>query len=725
MHPWFVLFAFLVIGFSIYAPAIKGELVWDDHYLVGENPFFRSPVFAGEVFRHYLFFESFSTYYRPVQNLSYIADYWLWGNSPVGYHCTNVLFHALAAWLLFLLLRRLLPRLMENGRLASVVALVVSSAWLVHPVHNAAVAYISGRADSLAAAFALGAWLLWLKSRELRVPGVATVAATPPSQEGARGASPRLDGTDCLVLPPFGDEASPAHSATGRRRHISAVRTASLRLGVSIASGLLLLVALCSKEIALIWIALFVVHAFFDASTGQRVKIGAISGLAVVLAIYAMLHSLPDSRAAAPGSVAEPFASRVVLMFRALGDYCGLMLAPVRLMMERTLGPGGMYASRQTWWRNIGSEYLSILGVLVLLAAIWLCIRRGEARPLRRFGAAWFAIAFIPISNLIPLNAEVAEHWIYLASIGFLLLLAGAVAMLPERARRWSAMAAVCAIAAFAVRTSFRAADWADAETFARKTIANGGATPRMLAYLAQELGRQGRLGEQEQVYRKALALYPDYTTARINLGLSLQKQGRLDEARKLLDIGRAGAVVATVPRTWNAALNLAGQMHKEGRSTEALALLREWRPRHPDTWELPAYEASILRETQGPRAALSVVDEYARAHWWHFSSQIGLASLQRECGDFSAALATARRAQRLDIRGAAAFDEAARIEMALGRPADALESVAEAVARDPRNPDYLDLFSAVLRQLGRQSEALAVRRKAETLAAATGRKLL
>src|SRR5437870_11316415 len=43
------------------------------------------------------------------------------------------------------------------------------------------------------------------------------------------------------------------------------------------------------------------------------------------------------------------------------------------------------------------------------------------------------------------------------------------------------------------------------------------------------------------------------------------QKQGRVEEARKLLDIGRAAAVVANVPRTWNAALNLAGQMHKEG----------------------------------------------------------------------------------------------------------------------------------------------------------------
>ena len=43
-------------------------------------------------------------------------------------------------------------------------SLLVALVWTVHPVHNAAVAYISGRADSLAALFALSAWLLLLQA---------------------------------------------------------------------------------------------------------------------------------------------------------------------------------------------------------------------------------------------------------------------------------------------------------------------------------------------------------------------------------------------------------------------------------------------------------------------------------------------------------------------------------------------------------------------------------
>ena len=56
----------------------------------------------------------------------------------------------------------------ESERIREWCAFLVALIWLVHPAHNAAVAYISGRADSLAAVFALGAWLVWWKARDER-----------------------------------------------------------------------------------------------------------------------------------------------------------------------------------------------------------------------------------------------------------------------------------------------------------------------------------------------------------------------------------------------------------------------------------------------------------------------------------------------------------------------------------------------------------------------------
>jgi tetratricopeptide (TPR) repeat protein len=165
--------------------------------------------------------------------------------------------------------------------------------------------------------------------------------------------------------------------------------------------------------------------------------------------------------------------------------------------------------------------------------------------------------------------------------------------------------------------------------------------------------------------------------------------------------------------------LNAAGQLHKEGHTSEALELVREWKPLNPDTWELVGFEANVLHDTGGLRAALDAVAGYARAHWWHLPSQLGLASLQREAGDLDGALVTAKKAQCLDIRGSAAHYETAKCEASLGRWADALESIGIAVGRAPKNRAYLDFFAAILHQLGRNEEALSVRRKSESLAAA------
>ena len=53
-----------------------------------------------------------------------------------------------------------MDKAVRTGPLA---ALIISAIWMVHPVHSAAIDYISGRADSLAFLFAAAAWLLVLR----------------------------------------------------------------------------------------------------------------------------------------------------------------------------------------------------------------------------------------------------------------------------------------------------------------------------------------------------------------------------------------------------------------------------------------------------------------------------------------------------------------------------------------------------------------------------------
>ena len=156
------------IGFIIRLPAIQGQLIWDDIHLARDNPFIRSPLLALEAFRHYLFLDSFSAHYRPVQNLSYMLDYFFWNTDSAGFHLSNILLHVAAGLLLYRLLTHLFGKrggLWEShdsgsARVGALAAFVISGIWMVHPVHSAAIDYISGRADSLAFVFsaAHGCW---------------------------------------------------------------------------------------------------------------------------------------------------------------------------------------------------------------------------------------------------------------------------------------------------------------------------------------------------------------------------------------------------------------------------------------------------------------------------------------------------------------------------------------------------------------------------------------
>src|SRR5436190_6483346 len=66
------------LGFVVRLPALQGLPIWDDDYLLGENPFIKSPLLFVEGFRHYLFADSFSAHYRPLQNISLGIDYFFW-----------------------------------------------------------------------------------------------------------------------------------------------------------------------------------------------------------------------------------------------------------------------------------------------------------------------------------------------------------------------------------------------------------------------------------------------------------------------------------------------------------------------------------------------------------------------------------------------------------------------------------------------------------------------
>ncbi|MGZ5513319.1 MAG: hypothetical protein ACXWG7_08015, partial [Chthoniobacterales bacterium] len=150
---------------AAYAPVIRNGFVWDDTALVLRDPLIRSWRLIPEGFQHFLFTDATaSDFYRPIQRLTYALEYAAFGFHAAPYHVTSVLCHFLAVLALFFCARELLRSFQVEARVAEIASFIAALIWGIHPALTSAVAYISGRADSLAAAFGFAALLVGIRA---------------------------------------------------------------------------------------------------------------------------------------------------------------------------------------------------------------------------------------------------------------------------------------------------------------------------------------------------------------------------------------------------------------------------------------------------------------------------------------------------------------------------------------------------------------------------------
>lgn len=170
----------IAAALAFHAPLAGAAFVWDD---IGvqtlQLPWFRTfsdaffpPAASGLQ----------TVFFRPLVWLSYMADRALapTDSLPAFAHTANLLFHALAVFLLYLLARELFARLERRDLAASGAALLFA----VNPVHAESIAAISGRTDILATLFILATlylaalWHRGTESAPRRTLGYAFAAAS-------------------------------------------------------------------------------------------------------------------------------------------------------------------------------------------------------------------------------------------------------------------------------------------------------------------------------------------------------------------------------------------------------------------------------------------------------------------------------------------------------------------------------------------------------------------
>lgn len=167
-----------------YAGVLSAGFIWDDDFLVVNNPLVRAPLTSFAPFYQDIVNSGFAAtiYYRPVQIFSYAIDYGLWGMNPLAFHASNVLLHFFNALLVFALTLRL-----TRNKACSLLAAVL---FAVHPAHAGAVSYISGRAELLFFFFGFIYMMLFSRFMERRsylilAASLASFVLALLSKEGA------------------------------------------------------------------------------------------------------------------------------------------------------------------------------------------------------------------------------------------------------------------------------------------------------------------------------------------------------------------------------------------------------------------------------------------------------------------------------------------------------------------------------------------------------------
>lgn len=150
----------IVLSFITYSNALTGNFVWDDEIQIVKNWQIRDMRHIGSAFSSA--FWAFAdpeaartNFYRPLQTLSYMLAYQIGGLSPWPYHLVNVLFHTLAAIILYLFC-------LEYG-ISPFPSLLAAAVFVTHPIHSEAVSWNAGTPDVSCGMFYFVSIFLFLK----------------------------------------------------------------------------------------------------------------------------------------------------------------------------------------------------------------------------------------------------------------------------------------------------------------------------------------------------------------------------------------------------------------------------------------------------------------------------------------------------------------------------------------------------------------------------------
>lgn len=224
------------------------------------------------------------------------------------------------------------------------------------------------------------------------------------------------------------------------------------------------------------------------------------------------------------GATVSPLA-RPVIAADALAFYVGKLVAPLSLTFDYGRNPQ----------RAIDAGWVAWTWIIPVTLAIAAIVLRRRA-PIVGVAFLIFAIALSPVLGFVRFDFQaystVADHYLYLAMLGPVLLVAWALAHWPGRALR------VCAIAllvALAGRSFVQISHWTDSRSLFTHAIRINPRSFAAYGSLASLAIDQGDIPRAVALSNRAIAINPDWAGSYLTAAEAARLDNRPADAIKLL----------------------------------------------------------------------------------------------------------------------------------------------------------------------------------------------
>ena len=419
--------------------------------------------------------------------------------------------------------------------------------------------------------------------------------------------------------------------------------------------------ALLSRENAGVIIVLFLLYHY---TFSKKIRFKLFIPITIVTLVYIafrftlFVYSMP---------VNTTVVQRLPGFFVALFDYVRLLVLPYGLHM--------LYGLKLFHFNNPEA----IMGITILCVLLYILIKK-KNNHLIFFSLSWFILVLMPQSNLYPINAYMAEHWLYLPSIGFFLIVAKFITDL-YRTKHSKVYATIFVLSLFmfySYLTIKQNRYWKEPVVFYERILRYANDNPLVYNNLGKAYYNNGKVKKAEILFKKALSINPNDTDACYNLGIVYRSIGESTHAIEMFN-----KVIAMDPHYARAYNNLGLVYYEKGNKDKAANLYKKAIEIYRLYYDAYYNLANVYYDKGEEDKAISLYEEVLKINPYDYDACNNLGLIYYKNNRKNEAATFFRRAIAIDSHRAKAYNNLGLVYSDMGKTEYALSVYKKAIKVD------------------------------------------